>query len=66
MRRQSRPRACPSCEGNQAVTCPECRGSGGMWESGGGITACERCGGDGMIPCAECDGAGVPPTGEDE
>lgn len=56
-------RTCPSCEGNELVSCPECGGGGGIWESGGGIAACERCGGDGTIPCPECGGSGVLRTG---
>lgn len=56
-------RTCPSCEGNELVSCPECGGGGGIWESGGGIAACEQCGGDGTIPCPECGGTGVLRTG---
>ena len=59
MRQQTERWICPSCEGNETVCCPECRGGGGIWESGGGIAACERCGGEGTVPCPECDGTGV-------
>jgi hypothetical protein len=41
------------------VSCPECAGGGGIWESGGGIAACERCAGDGAVPCPECEGTGI-------
>ncbi len=64
MRQQTERRTCPACEGNDMVRCPECRGGGGIWESGGGIAACERCGGEGTVPCPECDGTGLLLSGE--
>ena len=64
MPQQTERRTCPGCEGNETVSCPECRGGGGIWESGGGISACERCGGDGMIPCPDCNETGILLEGE--
>lgn len=64
MPQQTERKICPGCEGNERVSCPECRGGGGTWESGGGISACERCGGDGMIPCPDCNETGLLLAGE--
>ncbi len=64
MPQQTERKICPGCEGNERVSCPECRGGGGTWESGGGISACERCGGDGMIPCLDCNETGLLLAGE--
>ncbi len=50
--------------GSEAVTCPECGGSGRVQVVRGPMrlmTTCPRCGGDGKIhqPCERCHGSGV-------
>jgi DnaJ-class molecular chaperone len=58
---------CPTCSGDQVIRCPECRGEGGDWETGGGVSACDTCQGRGVLPCPTCDGTGeVPPQGRGE
>ena len=46
--------------------CVSCGGSGGEWQSGGGLFTCKACEGDGVMPCERCGGDGMltpPATG---
>jgi molecular chaperone DnaJ len=61
---------CPTCggtgarPGTQPANCPQCKGSGRVTRSAGGMRmaqACPRCGGRGKIitsPCPDCGGEG--------
>jgi molecular chaperone DnaJ len=64
----SRLDTCANCHGSGVVgtpaTCPQCKGSGQITQSTGGMkfnVACPRCGGTGKIqpPCPVCHGEGV-------
>ncbi len=50
---------CPDCGGDGTTPCVRCNGSGGEWQSGGGLAPCEGCGGDGLVPCERCEGSGT-------
>jgi molecular chaperone DnaJ len=59
---------CTNCHGSGVVgtptTCPQCKGTGQITQSTGGMkfnVACPRCGGTGKIqpPCPVCHGEGV-------
>jgi molecular chaperone DnaJ len=64
----SRLDTCTNCHGSGVVgtpaTCPQCKGSGQLTQSTGGMkfnVACPRCGGTGKTqpPCPTCHGEGV-------
>ncbi len=56
------PILCPDCGGDGVSPCLRCGGSGGEWQSGGGLAPCEACGGDGVAVCKRCDGEGTLPS----
>ena len=53
------PRPCSACSGTGSARCPACRGAGGEWKSGGGVSQCAACEGAGTVPCEACSGEGT-------
>ncbi len=53
---------CPDCGGEGTSPCVRCSGSGGEWQSGGGVAPCEACAGEGAVPCERCEGSGAVPS----
>jgi hypothetical protein len=50
---------CPGCGGEGTSPCNHCGGSGGEWQSGGGVVQCDSCKGKGVLPCERCEGSGT-------